>query len=73
MQSFFDRIRRATVQQETLGAVILVGTEKPSDQHRAGAFLFHVLSSEMTGRGRNDLVPSSEMVGRTAWPGEDGC
>ena len=36
MEPYFDRIRRATVQQETLGAVILVGTEKPSDQHRAG-------------------------------------
>ena len=36
MQSFFDRIRRATVQQWALGAFLLVGTKNPSDQHPAG-------------------------------------
>jgi hypothetical protein len=36
MESLFDCIWRATVQQEALGTVLLVGTKNPSDQHSAG-------------------------------------
>ena len=36
MQSFFDRVQRATVEEETLRAVLLIDPEYPRDKHPSG-------------------------------------